>query len=85
MKRLREDVQGLYRISEFSIAMAEQAIEVAERYRLRAYDCLQLAAALLLQEQRASFELAPLVLVSSDAESNVAARSERLNIEDPVG
>lgn len=84
MKRLREDIQGLYRISEFRITMAEQAIEVAERYRLRAYDCLQLAAALLLQEQRASFELAPLVLVSFDAESNIAARSEGLNIEDPV-
>ncbi len=84
MSRLREDIQDLYRIIEFSVATAEQAIKVAERYRLRAYDCLQLATALLLQEQRASFELMPLVLVSSDAELNAAAEGEGLSVEDPA-
>ncbi len=84
MSRLREDIQDLYWIIEFSVATAEQAIKVAERYRLRAYDCLQLATALLLQEQRASFELTPLVLVSSDAELNAAAEGEGLSVEDPA-
>jgi predicted nucleic acid-binding protein len=67
------------------MATADQAIEVAERHRLRAYDCLQLATALLLQEQRVPFELSPLVLVSSDAELNAAAEGEGLNVEDPAG
>jgi uncharacterized protein len=84
MSRLREDIQDLYRIVEFGMATADQAIEVAERHRLRAYDCLQLATALLLQEQRVPFELSPLVLVSSDAELNAAAEGEGLNIEDPA-
>ena len=48
--RLREDVRGLYEIVEFGIVTAERSVEVAERHRLRAYDCLQLATALLLQE-----------------------------------
>ena len=85
MSRLREDIQDLYRIVEFSVATAEQAIKVAERHRLRAYDCLQLATALLLQEQRVHFELTPLVLVSSDAELNAAAEGEGLSVEDPAG
>ena len=85
MNRLREDIQDLYRIVEFGIATAERAVEVAEHHRLRAYDCLQLATALLLQEQRAPFELAPLVLVSSDAELNAAAEGEGLSVEDPAG
>lgn len=58
-------------------------MDVARRHRLRAYDCLQLATVLLLQEQRAFFELPLLVLVSSDAELNAAARSEGLPVEDP--
>lgn len=84
INRLREDIQNLYRVVEFSIATAERAVEVAERHRLRAYDCLQLATVLLLQEQRGALELAPLNLVYSDGELNAAARSEGLNVEDPV-
>jgi predicted nucleic acid-binding protein len=84
MNRLREDIQNVYRVVELSVAMAEQAIKVAEQHRLRAYDCMQLATVLLLQEQRASFELAPLVLVSSDIELNTVAESEGLIVEDPT-
>ena len=84
MNRLREDIQSLYRIIEFSVVTASRAIEVAERNRLRAYDCLQLATVQLLQEQRASIDLTPLVLVSSDAELNAAAGSEGLAVEDPA-
>ena len=84
INRLREDIRSLYRIIEFSVVTASRAIEVAERNRLRAYDCLQLATVQLLQEQRASFDLTPLVLVSSDAELNAAAGSEGLAVEDPA-
>lgn len=82
--RLREDVRDLYSVVEFSVATAERAVEVAERHRLRAYDCLQLATALKLQEQRAAFGFSPLVLVSSDRELNAAAYSEGMIVEDPA-
>ncbi len=81
---LREDVEDVYQAIEVDPVTADRGIEAAERHKLRAYDCLQLASALLLQEQRASFELAPLVLVSSDEELNAAAGSEGLIVEDPT-
>lgn len=81
---LREDVRAVYRVVEVDPATADRAIRVAESHRLRAYDCLQLATALLLQERRDILGLAPLVLVSSDGELNAAARSEGLTVEDPA-
>ena len=59
-------------------------MEVAERHRLRAYGCLELATLLILQEQRVAFELAPLVLLSSGGELNEAAVSEGMLVEDPA-
>ncbi len=56
--RFREDLRYSYRIVEFEGV-------TAERHRLRAYDCLELATLLILQGQRVAFELAPLVLLSS--------------------
>lgn len=85
LEEFRLDVENIYRIAEVSPVTTDRAVEVAERHRLRAYDCLQLATALLLQEQRAPLELAPLVLVSSDAELNAAAEGEGLSVEDPAG
>lgn len=82
--RFREDARTLYRIVEFSLVIAKRSVEVAERHRLRAHDCLQLATALVLQEQRANFELSPLVLLSSDEELNDAASSEGIGVEDPA-
>jgi uncharacterized protein len=78
------DGENIYRIVEIRPVTTDRAIELAKRHRLRAYDCLQLATALLLQEQRVPFELAPLVLVSSDGELNAAAEGEGLNVEDPA-
>lgn len=84
MALLREDASAVYRVIELDPATAERAIEVADRHRLRAYGCLQLATALLLREQRDALGLAPLNLVSSDAELNAAAQSEGLAAEDPA-
>lgn len=83
--RLRADTQDVYWIVEVDPATADRAVEVAERHRLRAYDCLQLATALLLQRQRDTLSLAPLSLISSDGELNAAAESEGLTVEDPAG
>ena len=82
LEEFRLDVENIYQTAEVSPVTTGRAVEVAERHRLRSYDCLQLATALLLQEQRAPLELAPLVLVSFNAELN-AAEGERLIVEDP--
>lgn len=85
VSRLRADTGNLYRMIEVVPATAERAIEVAEKHGLRAYDCVQLAAALMLQEQRAGFGLEPLTFLSSDRELNLAAGNEGLGVEDPSG
>ena len=82
--RLRADVDAVYRVVEVDPAMADRAIEVAAHHRLRACDCLQLAAALLLQEQRDALGLAPLTFASSDRELGAADRAEGLTVEDPA-
>jgi predicted nucleic acid-binding protein len=82
--RLRADVDAVYRVVEVDPATADRAIEVAARHRLRVYDCLQLATALLLQEQRDALGLAPLTFASSDRELGAAARAEGLTVEDPA-
>ncbi len=82
---LREDLDVVYQVIELDAVTAERGVRAAEHHKLRAYECMQLASALFLHEQRASFELAPLILVSSDAELNAAAENEGLNVEDPAG
>ncbi|MEK6304636.1 MAG: hypothetical protein AABO41_28465 [Acidobacteriota bacterium] len=57
---------------------------MAEKHALRGYDAVQLAAALKANEERVSNGLAPLTVVSADAELNDAARAEGLNVENPT-
>lgn len=82
--RLLQDVEDFYRIVEVRQATAELAVKIALDHRLRAYDCLQLATAFLMQRQRGLSGLEPLVLLSSDSDLNDAARREGLTVEDPV-
>lgn len=84
LEDFRSDVEDVYRVIEVGPATSERAIEVARDHRLRAYDCLQLATALLLEGQRARAGLEPLTLVSSDGELNVAAEAEGITVEDPA-
>ncbi len=79
------DVENTYQIVEVDPITAQKAVEVCRNYLLRAYDCLQLATAVLLQEQRALAGLESMTFMSSDQELNAAARSEGLSVEDPAG
>ena len=84
VSRLREDLADVYEVVEMDPITADRACEVAERHLLRAYDCLQLATALLLQEQRTDAGLDALSLVSADRRLNAAAAAEGLAVEDPA-
>ena len=80
---LRRDLSRAYEVLELTPVLTELALEMAERHRLRGYDCVQLAAAVSTQRRRMGAGLSPLVLVSADTELNTAARSEGLSVEDP--
>ncbi|HEY6350566.1 MAG TPA: type II toxin-antitoxin system VapC family toxin [Candidatus Angelobacter sp.] len=61
-------------------ATLTHAAQIVDRYFLRAYDAVQLAACLTL---KSSFKGEPLTFVCSDQELLEAAKSERLTIWDP--
>ena len=67
-----------YRVLEINIPLVQRASYLADTHMLRAYDAMQLAAALEVLRQAPT-----LVLVSADAELNAAATAEGLPVEDP--
>lgn len=82
---LRSDMEFVYQVMEVGEVVAERAMRVAERHRLRGYDCLQLACVLLLNEHRSGAGLDSSILVSADDELNGAAAEEGVTVENPSG
>lgn len=76
----RQDFAQQYRIVEIHIPVLQQAAQLADRHVLRAYDSVQLAAALEIHAVDPS-----LTLISADNELNAAARAEGLAVDDPNG
>ncbi|HEX9988900.1 MAG TPA: type II toxin-antitoxin system VapC family toxin [Chloroflexia bacterium] len=79
----RVDWQQQYRIIEVSSDVCDLAMDLAERYTLRGYDAVQLAAALVLQQARQVSQLPGLRFVSADVEQLHAAQAEGLTVENP--
>jgi predicted nucleic acid-binding protein len=78
LNRFRQDFAQQYRIVEITIPLQRQASQLADTHVLRAYDAVQLAAALDI------YQLDPsLTLESADADLNAAATAEGLAVEDP--
>jgi uncharacterized protein len=82
---LRYDVDQTYQILDVTSALADEAVDLARRFGLRGYDCIQLAGALEMQRRRRAAGLGPMTLVSADQELNAAARAEGITVEDPNG
>ncbi len=74
----RQDFAQQYRIVEIAIPLFQQASQLADQHVLRAYDALQLAAALEIHAADPS-----LTLLSADAELNTAALAEGLSVDNP--
>jgi uncharacterized protein len=74
----RQDFAQEYRIVEIAIPLLQQASQLADRHVLRAYDAVQLAAALEIHSADPS-----LTLLSADTELNAAAMAEGLTVDDP--
>lgn len=72
-----------YRIIDLTPAIFAAAMLKARKRRLRAYDAMQLAAALELRRQHHAAGLAPVTLISADQALNDAAFAEGLTVDDP--
>jgi predicted nucleic acid-binding protein len=83
LNRFAQDFVQEYRITEITIPILRQASQLADKHVLRAYDAVQLAAAVDLNAQWVAAGIRIVTLVSADQELNAAAASEGLPVEDP--
>lgn len=72
-----------YLVIPLSEDVLKRAIRLAEKYALRGYDAVQLAAATGLNDLRQSLGQLAITLISADTELNAAAVAEGLVVEDP--
>ena len=79
----RRHLTQRYRILEVTPSLLGRAIELARRHGLRAYDAVQLAAALEVGRLHQAAGLGPVTLISADGELNTAATVEGLSVDDP--
>jgi predicted nucleic acid-binding protein len=64
-------------------ALFDEAMRLANKHALRAYDAVQLAAALKIRGERQDAGLAPVTLISADQGLNDAALVEGMAVDDP--
>lgn len=82
-REFRLDLTTQFEIVGLTDQIIEEASNLAEKHGLRAYDAVQLAAALDTSRVISQVELSQLIVVSADLELNAAAVAEGLNVEDP--
>lgn len=62
----------------------DRAVELTQRHRLRGYDAVQLAAAVVTRETLQSQLLSSPVFVAADSDLLTAAVAEQLPVENPL-
>jgi len=80
---VQQDFAAQYRIVILTEEIIEEAVSLARKHGLRAYDAVQLAAALDTSRIISQAESVELTLISSDIDLNAAAATEGLQVEDP--
>jgi uncharacterized protein len=83
LHRFRQHLAGRYTLIDLSPALLDQAMRLANAHSLRAYDAVQLAAALKIRQERQDAGLSPVTLISADQTLNDAAIAEGLAVDDP--
>jgi predicted nucleic acid-binding protein len=83
LHRFRQHLAGRYAIVEITPALFNDAMRLANTHALRAYDAVQLAAALEIRQQRQKTGYGPVTLISADQALNDAATAEGLAVDDP--
>jgi len=83
LAQLGIDYRQRYTIVRISDSVIELAVDLTGRHPLRAYDAVQLATALRLNQLMLDNRLAPLIFVSADDLLCEAAKAEGVNAENP--
>jgi len=80
---LTTDARDEYVLVSVNRAVVDEAIELTARYRLRGYDAVHLACALILNRALTAHHLPPLTFVSADDDLLKAAAAEGLPTDNP--
>jgi predicted nucleic acid-binding protein len=80
---VRRHLTQRYVIVEVTPALLAASMFLARSHGLRAYDAVQLAAALQVHHDHENAGIGPITLVSADQELNAAASTEGLAVVDP--
>jgi predicted nucleic acid-binding protein len=80
----RRHLSQRYRVVELTLELFNNAMLLARKHRLRAYDAVQLAAALQIRQIHQETGRGPVTVVSADQPLNTAAAAEGLAVEDPT-
>ncbi|MBI3989866.1 MAG: type II toxin-antitoxin system VapC family toxin [candidate division NC10 bacterium] len=84
LSRFLQDCDEHFLLLPVDRGVIDQAVGLTQRYRLRGYDAVQLATALVTSEELTSHALPPLVFVASDDDLLTAAKVEGLSTENPL-
>jgi uncharacterized protein len=83
LHRFRRHLAGRYTVIELTPTLFNDAMRLANSHALRAYDAVQLAAALEILRQRQETGGGPVTLISADQALNTAATVEGMTVDDP--
>jgi uncharacterized protein len=83
LRRFRQHLAARYIVVELTPDLVDEAMRLGYAHSLRAYDAVQLAAALEVNRSHHADGFAPVTLISADQPLNHAANAEGLMVDDP--
>ena len=83
VRSFRYDLDVQYQIVEFDRSLAEATGQLVRKYVLRAYDAVQLAAALRVQSAVPSNKVSIFTFVTADTRLITTAEAEGITTENP--
>jgi len=83
MRDFIRDAQQQYQVVTTEQEVINLAVELTRRQKLRGYDAVQLASAMILNRALLAQELPTLIFVSADDNLLAAAENEGLSVENP--
>lgn len=85
LSRFLQDCDEHFLLLLIDRPVIDRAVELTQNYRLRGYDAVQLATALIASETLQSQNLPPPIFVAGDEDLLTAARNESLPTDNPLG
>lgn len=84
LSRFLQDCDEHFLLLPVDRGVIDRAVDLTQRYRLRGYDAVQLATALVASEELTVQTLPPLIFIAGDEDLLTAAKAEGLAAENPA-